>query len=538
MADLLHQGELKLTRMTSVNGSTGIGDGGNALRTIGNRAIYDGSFEWTKEGAIYGNQQIVNGGMPVAYNGGVPVLSENLRGYFDKRAKYTDYGILKSSAIVNSARDIAKAPYALDCDMDADGNVLSLHSGEYMWTSGTITETDHAFHYADADGKPYNPNMNVRTHSKRNESTWHDNAMNWHTDSDSWSNTEKQFDYYDAPMTIFSGASTDEFVKSDAARIQSGGDEKKISLEDYAKAAESDLKKDKDKILEVIGKRKYEPVFTTPSFIREEHKDFWPTIKSASAINGKVFDDGSWWMLVKASAAAIIVAWCDFCETKIDFSEQSKAYPDEYSKFAGRIVEYSATVSPISKNTSKYGFAEIGLTEYRLVSSDGTNRVIYKEYTIPPYGEKYVITEEEFQYTSETYQHTSAFGVVLGKSSSSQSFMAKQHGEKQLAIFDKMPPSGDGVIDVPIGDGFRMVAGIDGTTHDVYDGSTLVTSYISFDAESNVMACKLSKDVYLVGVHGKGIFVVNASVPTEKDSGLRNYRLRYMNSTSEMKGES
>lgn len=539
MDELLHQGELKLTRMTSVNGSTGICDGGNALRTIGNHAIYDGSFEWTKEGAIYGNQQITSGGMPICIVGGVPILSDNMTGYIDNTASYHPYQIKSGEAIVNSSSKLESTTNVfIDSELTNDGTLCSIFGGAYLWTSGNIVEHDNAFHYIDAVGKPYNPNYNVKTHHNEWYRKWHDNHMVWHEDSGSDTDEEKKFDYYDYAQTIFKSPFGDDVYENRVdATVSVKGEVTNIPLEAYASKAADDLAADKSKILDVIGRRKYEPQMVTPSFIRDG-KDFWITAKSSSVVNGKVFQDGSWWAVVKASASAKCVAWADFVENKLTVKKENREYNDgDGSAWDGRIIEKMQNVKCDSYKTSKYGIADIGLTEYWLLDSAGKSNKVFTTYETPDKRSGYLIGESDFSYEKYYYRDVSAFGVTIKETSESATYHAYQVNiVPTVVLLGSVPSDGSGVVDVPIGDGFRIVASVDGTTHDIYYGSTLVTSYISFDAESNVMACKLSKDLYLVGVHGKGIFVVNASVPTEKDSGLRNYRLRYMNSTSEMKG--
>lgn len=74
--ELLHQGELKLTKISNAKGSTCTDSNGNTLRTIGNHALYDGGYEWTDGTAVYGNMRI-NNGINVPYTQNVYLLYDD-----------------------------------------------------------------------------------------------------------------------------------------------------------------------------------------------------------------------------------------------------------------------------------------------------------------------------------------------------------------------------------------------------------------------------------------------------------------------------
>lgn len=79
--ELLHQGELQPVKIGNVNGTSCTGNDGNPLRAIGNHALYDGAYEWTDGVAVYGNQKVNNGALPItAQKDGVPVLSFSMKG--------------------------------------------------------------------------------------------------------------------------------------------------------------------------------------------------------------------------------------------------------------------------------------------------------------------------------------------------------------------------------------------------------------------------------------------------------------------------
>lgn len=564
--ELLHQGELQPTKIANVKGASCTGLDGAPLRAIGNHSLYDGAYEWTDGVAIYGNQQVNNGALPIyQQKDGVPVLSDSMKGYIDKSAIYHPYDIVNGAAITNSTQFCIEADSSsLDSEVSAKVDdttkkpvSYAIYGGLYLWISKNIVEVDHAFHYMDADGNPYNPNGNVKTHKTKWYDKHHDNHMKWHESNGGDTTNEKKFDYYDYEQSIFESPFGDsDYTESSSASIVSSQNDKKIiSLEKYASNAADDLKKAKEKILNVIGPKKYKPSMVTPSFILEG-KDFWTTMKSATIENGKIFQDGTWWMLVKATSNAECVAWGKGVENKLVHEQEHRLYPDGEGGGDGRWDgTYQVEKHDIACDTyyvSRYGIAEIGITEYFIVYSNGRTYKIISKYSTPESRKEYPTYETDISYKSYDKNHTSIFGITLESAVEYKSYHAYQMSlnpyDTITIRLDSVPPDGNGLADVPIGDGYRTISDIDGTRHEIYDAdSKLITSDVPFSATDNISACYLSthtkadgtKAVYhLVGVHGKGIYLVENGAPTKLDESLRNFRLRYMKPISLAKAKS
>lgn len=565
--ELLHQGELQPTKIANVKGASCTGLDGAPLRAIGNHSLYDGAYEWTDGVAIYGNQQVNNGALPIyQQKDGVPVLSDSMKGYIDKSAIYHPYDIVNGAAISNSSNFCIEANAAsLDTEVSdkADETTkapvsYAIHGDSYLWISGNITETNHAFHYMDADGKPYNPNGNVKIHKFKTYSKGYDASLKWHTNTDSYIHEERKFNYYDVVDLIFNSQFPDGYTKKGyAAIVSSNGKKTSISIERYADAAAQQLKNDLPKILNVIGKRKYRPAMMTPSYIIGG-KDFWPTAKSSTVVNGKVFQDGSWWMIVKASASAKCVAWADSFENKLMHEQERRRYPDKITDgywfawfpnfiFDGQIVEGKDKITNEPQMVSRYGFADIGLDSYYLVDSSGKTEMLYMSYITPDKRMGFIIEDVEHEYLSYSYEDYSKMGVLLADKKEYKKYTTKNVIGETVVMIDPIPPSGKGIANVSICDGYRSVSNIDGTLHEVYDpDGKLITSAVPFSATDNISACYLSTHTkadgtkaarYLVGVHGKGIYLVENGTPTKLDESLRNFRLRYMKPISRAKAK-
>lgn len=560
--ELLHQGELKLTKISNAKGSTCTDSNGNTLRTIGNHALYDGGYEWTDGTAVYGNQKVNNGSLPIyQQKDGIPVLSDSMKGYIDKYAIYHPYDIVNGAAITNSGKVCIPADASsFDSDVTDDNDAVSyaIYGDSYMWIAGNIMETNHAFHYMDADGKPYNPNLNVKRHEFKTYHKGYDMSLKWHTETDQYAHDEKKFNYYDTEDVIFqSPFGANEYEKEGVASVVSSKGKTMIQLQQYANVAAQNLKNDLPKILNVIGRQKYQPSMMTPSFI-VGGKTFWPTIKIAKVVNGKVFQDGSWWMIVQASASAKCIAWADAAENKIIHKQEHRVYPDKITGgywfawfpnfiFDGQIVEEKHQITSNPTMVSRYGIADIGLDEYILVNSSGKVSRLYTTYSTPDKRSGFLLDDVRHEYTTRSYNDYSKMGVLIKSESSTGSYMTKNIVGKTIVMLPSVAPMGDGVADVSIGDGYRTISSIDGARHEVYEPSgNIITNAISFSATDNVSACYLSTRIkadgtkvmrYLVGIHGKGIYLVENGTPTKLDDSLRNFRLRYMKPISRAKAK-
>lgn len=524
--------------VTATDGENVSTDTGENLVVIGNHVPVVGEEAWSDGKVLYGHDrihQLVD--IPASLPDGVPVLGTNMAGYLDKFAAYHPYGIY-GSAIVNTSRICTQAdPGSLDSEITDDSSTYAIYGGSYLWTAGNIVEHDNAFHYMDADGHPFDPNGNVRHHTWKTYYKWHDMSMEWHEKTSSGSSDEKKFDYFDSVQTIFESPFGGEYRKSDDASIVSNSGTQTVSLKTYADTAGVDLKNALPKILEVVGKQNYEPAMMTPSFVLEGKK-FWLTAVSAHVKNGKVFQDGSWWMLLEASASAKCVAWCDFCENKITHKEERREYNDgNGSAWDGRIVESRHNITCEAKHVSKYGLADIGLTEYLLVTSGGGVTRLRTTYTTPDKRSGYLMAEETVTYETHHFRDLSPFGIVRKEYSETGTYNVIRVQTTPVVVYlDPVKPDGSDVVNVSVGDGFSIISDMDGTVHEVYCNGSLVTADVPFSASDNVSACVLysddTKTSYLVGVHGNGLYLVENGTTEHLEDGLRNYRLRYMSPVS------
>ena len=197
---------------------------------------------------------------------------------------------------------------------------------------------------------------------------------------------------------------------------------------------------------------------------------------------------------------------------------------------------------------SRYGFADIGLDSYYLVDSSGKTEMMHMSYITPDKRMGFIIEDVEHEYLSYSYEDYSKFGgILLADKKEYKKYTTKNVIGETVVMIDPIPPSGKGIANVSICDGYRSVSNIDGTLHEVYDpDGKLITSAVPFSATDNISACYLSTHTkadgtkaarYLVGVHGKGIYLVENGTPTKLDDSLRNFRLRYMKPISRAKAK-
>ena len=75
---------------------------GKELSLIGNKLVKQGDFIWTDGKVVFGNTPIRGGGILHAEQSGIPILANNLRGYFDKVGNFKSFGIAQDDWITNS----------------------------------------------------------------------------------------------------------------------------------------------------------------------------------------------------------------------------------------------------------------------------------------------------------------------------------------------------------------------------------------------------------------------------------------------------
>ena len=91
------------TVLRSVNGYTAIGANGEKLQFVGNWYGKAGDTVWTDGNIIFGHSPLRASSMMISpANSGIPVLCDNLRGYFSPAGTWSDYDIAQKDWIVNN----------------------------------------------------------------------------------------------------------------------------------------------------------------------------------------------------------------------------------------------------------------------------------------------------------------------------------------------------------------------------------------------------------------------------------------------------
>lgn len=118
------------TQISKVNINSAVDVSGRRLVFAGNLPCQAGDFVWTDGRVIFGNMQTQ--ATPFFFDdstGGVPVLTNTLRGYFDKNGNFKSYSIADDSWIVNNDKlyfhgEPRSYLRILDAEISTDGKLL------------------------------------------------------------------------------------------------------------------------------------------------------------------------------------------------------------------------------------------------------------------------------------------------------------------------------------------------------------------------------------------------------------------------------
>ena len=143
------------TVLRSVNGYTAIGANGEKLQFVGNWYGSAGDTVWTDGNIIFGHSPLRASStlMILPANSGIPVLCDNLRGYFSPAGAWNSYDVAQKDWIINNENDFqgGSAEYngatVLDAEISKDNNTYILTwdnargwiGGISEWNYGNIT---------------------------------------------------------------------------------------------------------------------------------------------------------------------------------------------------------------------------------------------------------------------------------------------------------------------------------------------------------------------------------------------------------------
>ncbi|MBQ4495118.1 MAG: hypothetical protein II968_05055 [Selenomonadaceae bacterium] len=131
---------------------------GKQLSLIGNKLVKKGDFVWTDGNVVFGHTPIRGGGVLHAEQSGIPVLANNLRGYFNLNGDFKSYNIVGDAWIVNDkkfyAHDVDDAEI-IDADFADDSEFFTVEKSlktfsqdtddDYIFESKVYGKTIHSF---------------------------------------------------------------------------------------------------------------------------------------------------------------------------------------------------------------------------------------------------------------------------------------------------------------------------------------------------------------------------------------------------------
>ncbi len=117
------------TTVKSVTAGGVIDVQGKSLSLIGNKLVRVGDLIWTDGNVVFGHTPIRGGGILHAEPSGIPVLADDLRGYFNLSGDYKPYNIKGDTWIVNDKKIYAhdnNAAEIIDAEIADDGKILTV----------------------------------------------------------------------------------------------------------------------------------------------------------------------------------------------------------------------------------------------------------------------------------------------------------------------------------------------------------------------------------------------------------------------------
>lgn len=125
------------TQIAQLQGGIAIDKQGKRLRFIGNLPCQVGDYVWTDGAVIFGHVPTRFTPSIPDIDGGIPILADNLRGYFTERGKFKNFNIVQDDWIVNSRKnfehgaDTFDSEKVIDAIADDSGNSLVVTGGIY-----------------------------------------------------------------------------------------------------------------------------------------------------------------------------------------------------------------------------------------------------------------------------------------------------------------------------------------------------------------------------------------------------------------------
>lgn len=113
---------------------------GKELSLIGNKLVKKGDFVWTDGKVVFGHIPIRGGGVLHAEQSGIPVLANNLRGYFNLNGDFKSYNIKGDEWIVNDKNHYAHDEddaEIIDADFADDGELFTVEKLQKTISQGT-----------------------------------------------------------------------------------------------------------------------------------------------------------------------------------------------------------------------------------------------------------------------------------------------------------------------------------------------------------------------------------------------------------------
>lgn len=125
--------------------------GGGAVDTEGKRLIFIGYLPVKEGDTVYTDGTVIFGnapprGMPTIVDtpSGVPVLGDDLRGYFDKHARFRHYQIAQDDWIVNSKRKFSHGSIALNAEKIIDADLADNNDSLFV-TNGFLEQSHNLY---------------------------------------------------------------------------------------------------------------------------------------------------------------------------------------------------------------------------------------------------------------------------------------------------------------------------------------------------------------------------------------------------------
>ena len=128
------------TKIKKIHNSGATDLSGKSLEFIGNLPCKEGDVVWTDGTFIFGHVPIRGTPLIPVETGGIPALSDNLRGYFNKSGKFKKYNVALDNWIVNDNKKFYHGSEdLLDAEIADDGDLLTAELSNQEGFSAAFT---------------------------------------------------------------------------------------------------------------------------------------------------------------------------------------------------------------------------------------------------------------------------------------------------------------------------------------------------------------------------------------------------------------